>query len=232
MSTFTAVEFNSLTRTQKIELVKRWLDQKPIYVRYKESSAMREGAIAKISRWPDVAYALTKNGDQMASRYRYGYMTAASASTPVEHVVGKDKYEINVDHLSSHWFKVTWDGRSNHVDASAYEIELLIGYEGPCVWQWGKKEKPQVLPYDRLGREVKVGDFACYILHHFGTCRGASTQFGTVQKIERDGTVWAKNVALSDGEKSQLKRINDNATIVILTSDLMDRLMLAKLASL
>jgi hypothetical protein len=230
-----SIGFNSLNRNQKIQLVKDWLDGKRIYVQYGERCEMREGAIAYISRWDAVKDALTKNGSPMnryTRRQPHWVSRSSSSSKPVTYMVGTDEYLIDPDAVSAHWFFVKWDGRKNEVQASAYEVDYLLSYSGECVWQWGRKDKPKVIPLDRLGREIKVGDFACYILHHFGTNRGASTQFGTVQKIQNDGTVWAKNVALSDGELSKLKRINDNKTVVILTKDLMDRLMMAKLSTL
>lgn len=233
MSTPMAIEFGKLNRAQKIQLVKDWLDGKRIYVQYGSRCAMRDGAIAYVSRWDGVKDALTKNGVPMSKYHRsHNWVTSSSTPNKIEtYVIGNDTYEIDPDRLNAHWFFVKWEGRRNEVQSSAYEIDYLPNYTGECKWVWGKKENPKLVPLDRLGREIKIGDFVCYILHHFYRS-GASTQFGTVQKIQNDGTVWAKNVALSDGEVSKLKRINDNNTVVILTKDLMDRLMMAKLSTL
>jgi hypothetical protein len=130
--------------------------------------------------------------------------------------------------------QVKWDKRSKKLIGYAYEINWLKGYEGSTVWAWDPHpgpKAPQFFPKDRTGADIKVGDFCLYVLHHFEKS-GASTRFGTVTKIAHDGTVWAKNVKIGDDETVAEKRINDNETILVLTKDLLDRLMLLRLSSI
>lgn len=133
----------------------------------------------------------------------------------------------------NNWFQVKWKGRSRHIQVYNSEVNWLKGYEGETVWAWNPKPDPilpKVTPVDRTGKEIKVGDFCCYVLHHFQKS-GASTRFGSVTKIEHDGTVWAKNVKVVDEEQVAEKRINDNDTVVVLTKDLLDRLMMLRLST-
>lgn len=230
--TVKGTSMSRLTDADTIQLLTMRLRGDPIYVRFTKQQEMREGSIAIIKDW-DIEKYLKKNGQKMVTERSY-YPNRWHTPNIKTFTVDGDEYEVDIAAVGAFWGRVRWEGRKNECDASYYNVEWLKGYEGPCVWNYGtvKATKPQVVATDRLGRELKVGDFACYILHHFGHTYGASTQFGTITKIERDGTVWAKNVALGENETSAVKKINDNATIVILTKDLMDRLMMAKLATL
>jgi hypothetical protein len=229
MASFTAIPLMSASDAHRVEMIKTFVEGKPIYVRFTNKDQMRDGSIAIIKDW-NVERGLAKNGEYLAKNPHWG---RSRYHVPNVHQfeIGSDKYEVDLTDCGSFFGRVRWEGRKNECEASIYNVEWLKGYEGPCVWQFGKKEQPQVIATDRLGREIKVGDFCCYILHHFSNY-GASTQFGTVTKIERDGTVWAKNIALGEDESAHTKKINDNSTIVILTKDLMDRLMMAKLSTL
>lgn len=196
------------------DMVRMYIRGEPIYVRYK-TDPKRIGSIGRVKQ-------ITNINNLIAGRswYHTGY-------DKTQVIEDKVKPE-NMDYFS---FKVGWDGRGNRTSPSGYEVEWLKGYKGPTVWIYQQTLVPEVTAFDRLEREIKVGDFVCYILHHFGKEYGASTQFGTVTKISKDGNVYAKNVSLGSDEPSKEKKINDNKTIVILTKDLMDRLMMAKLAN-
>jgi hypothetical protein len=126
--------------------------------------------------------------------------------------------------------EVMWEGRKNVIRVWDYDIEILDGYTGGSVWKWEKPQGPLVEAKDRTGREIKKGDFINYVLHHH-VSYGTTIHFGTVSKVDRDGTVWAKNVKVDDKETVAEKRIKNNENIVVLTKDLLDRLMLLKLAS-
>ena len=126
--------------------------------------------------------------------------------------------------------QVAWEGRKNTLSVWIYDILVLTDYAGPSVWKWEKPVGPLVVAKDRTGRVIKKGDFINYVLHHH-VSYGTTIHFGTVSKIDRDGTVWAKNVKVDDKETVAEKRIKNNENIVVLTKDLLDRLMLLKLAS-
>lgn len=126
--------------------------------------------------------------------------------------------------------EVKWEGRNNTLRVWQGEIEILEDYTGGSVWKWEKPVGPQVAAKDRTGREIKKGDFINYVLHHHVTY-GTTLHFGTVTKVDRDGTVWAKNIKVDDKETVAEKRIKNNETIVVLTKDLLDIMMLKKLAS-
>lgn len=159
------------------------------------------------------------------STYLYGY---TRDPRPVSEFSPE---EVNAGRISYVQVEIGWDGRSNKTRPSNYDLEWLKGYDGPTVWVYGEPKVEQVTPEDRLGRPIKVGDFICYILHHF--CgSGASTQFGKVTKITKNGNVFAKNIKLGEDERSEEKKINDNSTIVIMTDDLMSQLTLARLSIL
>ena len=82
-------------------------------------------------------------------------------------------------------------------------------------------------------KPIKKGDFISYVLYHFDNGRnGAGIYYGKVTKIEGDGTVHAKNIKLKDDDRVAEMRIKDNSLIVIMTKDLMDKLMLARLSIL
>lgn len=132
--------------------------------------------------------------------------------------------------------EITWDGRRNsETSNTAYEpIAWLPNHTGGTVWHYDRTRKPvEVKPLeDRLGRPIEVGAFCSYILYHFDSDGAAGIYFGKVTKIERDGTVWFKNIKLKDDDRVAEKRVKDNSNIVMLTKDLMEQLMLARLSVL
>jgi len=127
-----------------------------------------------------------------------------------------------------------WDGRKNRVNSiSGWNTTWLKGHEGGTVWSYEAPETPAVEVLDKLGREIKVGDFISYILYHFDNSHNAAgIYYGKVTKIANDGTVWAKNIKLSETDRIAEKAIKDNSLIVIMSKDLMDKLMMARLSIL
>lgn len=126
---------------------------------------------------------------------------------------------------------VKFDDRPNKLKPDANSLIWLKDYTGPTVWKNTtppKKSLPPKKVYDRLGRELQVGDFISYILYHH-TVSGAGIYFGTVTKISDAGKVMAKNIKLSEHDRVEEKAIKDPSQIVVVTKDLMDQLVLAKL---
>lgn len=138
--------------------------------------------------------------------------------------------KVNETRPSIDYMAVAWDDRRSGLRVWNMEVDILEDYKGPTVWKWEKPEGPLVEAKDRTGREIKKGDFITYVLHHH-VHYGTTIHFGTVTKVDRDGTVWAKNIKVNDEETVAEKRIKHNENIVVLTKDLLDVLMLKKLAS-
>lgn len=112
-------------------------------------------------------------------------------------------------------------------------IEWLPGYNGKTEWHYDKNRPKYATPisthYDRLNREIKVGDFCCYILYQFDGDGMANIYFGNVTRLDGDGSIWCKNTKLSDNERSSEAKVKNSKLITILTDDLMDQLLIAKL---
>lgn len=124
-----------------------------------------------------------------------------------------------------------FEGRRNQLKPDIDGISWLKDYTGPTKWvdtTPPKKKLPPKKVYDRLGREINVGDFANYILYHH-TVTGAGSYFGTITKITDSGKVFAKNIKLGSKDRSEDKQVKDPSQITIMTKDLMDQLVLAKL---
>jgi hypothetical protein len=128
------------------------------------------------------------------------------------------------------FISIKWDGRPGYYKASPLELVWLKDYQGPTVWKWEKPQGPLVIPRDRTGREIVVGDFLTYILYHHDS-HGSGIYFGSVTKIDRDGTIWARNVKVNETETTVIKRIKNNSETAVLTTDLLDRIMLLKLSN-
>lgn len=208
-------------REEMVDMVRMVLKGEPVYVRY-TTDKKRQGSIARITGFQNWNRILNPRTSAWYYRDPQEPLLTPETAGP-EAVTVEGVYNLSPI--------LKWDGRSNCTKPGGYELEWLKDYQGPTVWVYKDPDVPEVTATDRLGREIKVGDFCCYILHHFNSY-GASTEFGTVTKITKDGKVFAKNVRLGGDEATAEKKINDNNTIVILTKDLMDQLMIAKLAAL
>lgn len=176
-------------------------------------------------------------------------------TNPIQWTTDRDQFvedfylgKVDINTLRRKWgprgmlplphFLLTFDGRRNKLKPPIDGMSWLKDYAGPTKWvdtTPPKKKLPPKIVKDRLGRELSVGDFVSYILYHH-TVSGAGIYFGTITKITDAGGVWAKNINL--GVKNPYgipevaeKQIKDPSQIVIMTKDLMDQLVLAKLSS-
>lgn len=206
-----------------LEMLTDFMEGRDIFVEITEPK--REGSIARVK---DIRYFANYFMDD------YTYRSYYSANTfrerfDISKYTAKD---INIERISqSVPVELKWDGRRNSPNISSHHMYWLKGYSGPTNWVYEKPEVENITVTDRLGREVKVGDFIAYVLYHFDIT-GAGIYFGKVTKVTNDGTVWAKNIKLEADDIVDDKRIKDNQNIVIMTKDLMDQLMLARLSSL
>lgn len=186
------------------------LEKKPIYVRFIDPVNPRFGSIALVK---------TYTASSWSSAYsKPDYQRHADYMTTNKHVSGE----------------VRWEGRNSSpwIYSTADLMEFLPDYEGPTVWQYDKERSQRVTKVDakdRLGRVIQVGDFCTYILYQFTGPSSAGIYFGNVTKVTPDGQVFLKNISLANGEPSKEKPVKDNSLITILTDDLMNQLMLAKL---
>lgn len=218
----------ALWKTNMAEMLRKYLRGETIYVGFDQNrEPKREGSIGRlvITNVQDLLH-----GEYEYRRTRYGQKTA----TTIEEIPANVQ-EGHFDHVQiiGH---ILWDGRKNKIQFNNWS-EIWIDDHDPktgTVWALEKPaEVPQVEAYDKLGREIKVGDFISYILYHFDNGGSAAgIYYGKVTKIEKDGTVHAKNIKLADDNVVAEKRIKDNSLIVIMTKDLMDKLMLARLSIL
>lgn len=172
----------------------------PIYVSFKDER--RKGSIAKLTN-----ITITRRQPSNHSWYGPKFIT------------------FDISDL-----EVAWDGRKNKIQPWYTDIEWLINYEGPTVWAWEvsprtKKEIPKV--YDRLGEEIQPGNFVSFIYQKYGA---VELMYGTITRINENGTVWAKNMRMSSDDVSEEHRIRSNENIVIMEKNFMDKLMMFKLS--
>lgn len=204
------------------DMLRKYLNGESIFVCFDTKyDPKREGSIGK----------LVINNVQDLLHGSYGWR----ARGPRDHIeeipanVKADNFERVM--IDGH---VVWNGRSNKVQFSQWSVKWLPdrAEEEGTVWEFLKPEsKPRVAALDKLGREIKIGDFISYILYHFdNNYNAAGLYYGKVTKIDRDGTVHAKNIKLKEDDAVDEKRIKDNSLIVIMSKDLMDKLMLARLS--
>jgi hypothetical protein len=159
---------------------------------------------------------------------------------------GRPRYDPNDTRVEYIYGKATWDKRSNSVDwcSADQDFEFLLEYVGPTEWYYkSKKDRipKEIFPaYDRLGRQIQVGDFVTYILN----TGVPSIEFGQVTKIvngvdetcsswnkeEYCAHVYCRNIKLDADERVIEKRIKHHCDIVIVHDDLKNELMMRRLS--
>lgn len=216
-----------LWKTNMAEMLRKYLSGEPIYVGFDtKREPKRAGSIGRL--------VISNVQDLLHGEYEYQRRRYSQKLEVIEEIPSNVK-EDHFDRIQINGH-VVWDGRKNKIQFTgwgAYWISDRKPEDG-TVWAYEKPEDvPQVEARDKLDREIKVGDFISYILYHFGNGHNAAGIFyGKVTKIDKDGTVYAKNIKLKDDDYVAEKRIKDNSLIVIMSKDLMDKLMLARLSIL
>ncbi|MNR94771.1 hypothetical protein D3C72_258590 [compost metagenome] len=198
-----------------------FLDHKPgsVYIRFVDPCSERFGSIARLVRNSYSSYSYSGYGYNRFSQ-KPDAATELAEFMRSKHIHGE----------------LRWDGRNSKPSFSHYSdlVEYLPGWTGGTEWRFDRERKQRVQAksaFDRLGREIQVGDFCTYILYQFDGRGAAGIYFGNVTSIDKEGRVTCKNVSLKTGERVAEKEIKDNNLITILTDDLMRQLMLAKLTN-
>lgn len=214
------------------EMIRAYVRGEEVFIEFNgDSDSRRTGSIAKLSITHDemqnILYGSYDNT-------RWGYR-----NNPPREVIAVTEQGIKASNLQYYQpsFVAKWTGRRNALDVNnGYGANWLKGYDATqgTKWVWAKPEDPPaVIPKDKLGRDITKGDFISYILYHFDNSHNAAgIYYGKVTKIEGDGTVHARNIKLSEDDQVAEKRIKDNSLIVIMSKDLMDKLMMARLSIL
>jgi len=184
-----------------------WLETKPIYVRVIDPGNPRFGSISKVRP----AY----SGKRRTGVYPN---TQAQALTRAQRLFSYMKWDNS---YRNHRLRIPQD-----------RVEFLENYTGPTVYKYDRsrsKRKEPARVFDRLDREINVGDFCAYILYQFERGTGASICFGTVTNIDYLGQVWCKNIPLHEKMASEEKKVKDPKLITVMTEDLQDILFVKKL---
>lgn len=182
---------------------------KPVYVRFHDPR--RQGAIGKLKTF-EAAQQTPIN----PSMHSYHYYRDRYPKYPTYH---------------AHGISVEWDGRKNLVHPYMDEIEILRDYTGPTVWAWTQKApETRVIPTIKghLGEEIVVDDFVSFVSRKYGNVK---LHFGNVSRINHNGSVWVNTLKLRDGDRPAEAKVHDVDTIVKIGKDLIDRLMMARLAA-
>lgn len=219
---------------EMVEMIRAYIRGEPIFIRCNgNDDSRRTGSIARLGiSYQEMQNILYGSHDQSGWGYYHRNHTPRNPLPITEEGITREKL---MTYRPS--FEATWDKRKNKIDINTgWAADWIKGYDPTLGTQWVWKkpdDDPAVIPEDKLGREIKKGDFISYVLYHFDNGRnGAGIYYGKVTKIDGDGTVHAKNIKLKDDDRVAEMRIKDNSLIVIMTKDLMDKLMLARLSIL
>lgn len=207
------------------EVLKRYIAGETIYVGFDPTEEPhRKGSVGKLT--------ITNVQDLLhgGSEYQYNRYHSRQPREELDLIPENVKPENMISaRIEGH---ITWKGRKNKIKIGWNQF-IITDHDGGTEWVLVEEEPEQVVAKDRLGREIQVGDFISYVLYHFDNGHtAAGIYYGKVTKITVDGVVCAKNIKLKPTDLVADKVIKDNSLIVIMTKDLMDQLMLAKLSSL
>lgn len=216
-----------LWKTNMAEMVRKYMRGETIYIGFDPTrEPKRKGSVGRL--------VITNMQDLLHGDYEYRRNRYSQTPELIEEIPENVKEE-NFDRVQiiGH---ILWNGRKNKIQVSTWSMFWIDDHDPTVgtVWAFEKPEDvPDTVARDKLDREIKVGDFISYILYHFDNgSSAAGIYYGKVTKIEKDGTVHAKNIKLASDDVVAEKRIKDNSLIVIMTKDLMDKLMLARLSIL
>ena len=130
-------------------------------------------------------------------------------------------------------FDVVFDKKRGVKDVYPYytgDLYWLKGHTGGVEWCWNQKPKPEAKPiYDRLGNELKQGDFIAYVGRAKYTTGMGDLYFGFIEKTTKGGTIFAKNIKLSDEDKQMESRITTPDRVTKLDKNILTTLMMKRL---
>lgn len=199
------------------EMYQTYLRGEPVYVEFIHDKK-RTGSIGKITiqNMQEILYG--------SPFFRWQTKRAVIEEKP-------ENFKIEKAILVTPDLAITWDGRRNRVTSSGYDVVWLKGHTDGTKWSYGTVNTPKATVYDKLGREIQVGDFISYILYHFDRHGAASIYYGTVTKITHDGNIYAKNIKLKEDDRVAVKKIKSPDLIVKMTKDLLSQLTLVRLST-
>lgn len=192
----------------------KWIEDRfnagePVYVRFNDHR--RRGSVGRLDTFEFEQATPINKTQSHYNYYRYHYPDYATYRPT--HIV------------------VKWDGRSNKVHPSWDDIEILTDYDGGTVWAFDQsKPTPKPIPVikDHLGEEVVADDFVSFVSRKYGNIK---LHFGTISRINHNGSVWVNTLKLRDGDVAHEVKVHDTDTIVKIGKDLVDRLVMARLAA-
>jgi len=129
-------------------------------------------------------------------------------------------------------FSIVFDKKRkvNSVYPSYTTFYWMKGYTGGVVWEWTKKTPPAPKTIvDRLGNELKQGDFIAYVGREKYTTGMGDLFFGFIDKTTNGGTIFAKNIKLSEDDKVLEHRITTPDRVTKLDKTILTTLMLKRL---
>lgn len=208
------------------EIIKRYIAGEPIYVGFDTKyEPKRKGSVGRLVI-TNIQDLLHGESEYHYNRYN-GRNTREKLAETSENVKPENLLKTRID---GH---IVWEGRKNRIQLNHWSQYIIDDHQGGTNWVYEAPVEPTVEAKDKLGRVIAVGDFISYVLYHFDNGdTAAGIYYGKVTKISKDGTVHAKNIKLKPDDAVADKRIKDNSLIVIMTKDIMDQLMLAKLSAL
>lgn len=194
--------------------IKKINNGEDVYVKYNEYSTNgRKGTIAKVSKISKDVHGtsfLQNCIDEKGNRNK----------KLNEHMLSAISERIQLE--------VKFDDRKNKLKIDMAKVSWLEDYTGSTEWHYTKpvKKLPTRSLADRLGTDVTVGDLVMYASNEWG---GVRTYIGNVVSISERNVVYCRNIKLNEGDMQYTKRITNNSSIIRLTKEIFDEVMLRKL---
>lgn len=122
------------------------------------------------------------------------------------------------------------DGRVIKVNVYNQNLYWLPDHVGPTVWNFKKKpKKPDVEVKDKLGNDIKVGDFIAFAYSGYYKS-DLALKFGFVEEITPRGVITVKSLKLNDDDVSHNYKFGSaDKRICKMNKEIIDELMLRRL---
>ena len=194
------------------ELLVRLLAGEELYLRNDEQTYKEEQLVG---RWQGSIGKLASLGCSYNRGESYKKITSVKDMPSFNWTMAKLKFTVGTSTVTKAFFLKDLIWVMNHTGPT-----LLCDYDDP------RSVKPIM---DRLGTKIKVGDFCSFVARNPSTNK-LQTYFGKVTKIDKSGLIWCENIKLNDSDVIKERKVSDNSNIVVITNDLMDRIMIHRLS--